>query len=143
MQDIERRLIALESRPVETAFSSVSFTAENPTTMTTLTERVQVLESKVNNLEPSLSTLHSSISSTPLEPPEDVRRKECSTNEPPFIQERSPERRIQSLESWIKASAVSASNPAFNGNFHSGRFWLSERPNSTTHWWAPALDCRR
>ena len=50
--------------------------------MTTLIERVQVLESRVNNLEPSNSTLHSSISSTPLEPPEDHRRKEGSTNEP-------------------------------------------------------------
>ena len=68
LQDIEKRLIALENRPVKTAISNVSFTEENPTTMTTLIERVQVLESKVNNLEPSLSTLHSSISSTPLEP---------------------------------------------------------------------------
>ena len=41
MKDIENRLLALGT---------------------------QVLESKVNNLEPSLSTLHSSISSTPLEP---------------------------------------------------------------------------
>ena len=43
---------------------------------------MQVLESRVNNLEPSNSTLHSSISSTPLEPPEDHKRKEGSTNEP-------------------------------------------------------------
>ena len=114
MQDIERRLTASEGRPVETAISNVSFTEENPTTMTTLIERVQVLESKVNDLEPSLSTLHSSISSTPLEPPEDVRRKEGSTNEPSFVQEKSFERRIESLESWIRAAAVSASNPAFN-----------------------------
>ena len=41
-----------------------------------------MLESKVNNLEPSLSTLHSSISSTPLEPPEDHKRKEGLINEP-------------------------------------------------------------
>ena len=114
MQDIERRLIALENRPVETAISNVSFTEENPTTMTTLIERVQVLESKVNNLEPSLSTLHSSISSTPLEPPEDLRRKEGSSNDPPSVQERSLERRIESLESWIKTSSSSASSPAFN-----------------------------
>ena len=82
MADIEKRLIALETRPVETSISNVSFTEENPTTMTTLIERVQVLESRVNNLEPSNSTLHSSISSTPLEPPEDHRKKEGSTNEP-------------------------------------------------------------
>ena len=82
MADIEKRLIALETRPVETSISNVSFTEENPATMTTLIERVQVLESRVNNLEPSNSTLHSSISSTPLEPPEDHRRKEGSTNEP-------------------------------------------------------------
>ena len=60
----------------------MSFTEENPTTLTTLIERVQVLESRVNNLEPSNSTLHSSISSTPLEPPEDHRRKEGLFNEP-------------------------------------------------------------
>ena len=90
MADIEKRLIALETRPVETSISNVSFTEENPTTMTTLIERVQVLESRVNNLEPSNSTLHSSISSTPLEPPEDHRRKEGYTNEPSSssIQER-------------------------------------------------------
>ena len=82
MADIERRLAALECRPVETTISNVSFTEENPTTLTTLIERVQVLESRVNNLEPSNSTLHSSISSTPLEPPEDHKRKEGSTNEP-------------------------------------------------------------
>ena len=114
MQDIERRLIALENRPVETAILNVSFTEENPTTMTTLIERVQVLESKVNNLEPSLSTLHSSISSTPLEPPEDLRRKEGSSNDPPSVQERSLERRIESLESWIKTSSSSTSSPVFN-----------------------------
>ena len=68
MPDIEKRLIALETRPVETSISDVSFTEENPATMTTLIERVQVLESRVNNLEPSnstMSTLHSSICSTP------------------------------------------------------------------------------
>ena len=75
MQDIDRRLIALESRPVEPIPSSVSYAEDsNPTTMTTLIERIQVLESKVNNLEPTLSTLHSSVSSTPLEPAE-VSRK--------------------------------------------------------------------
>ena len=89
--DIEKRLIALETRPVETSISNVSFTEENPTTMTTLIERVQVLESRVNNLEPSNSTLHSSISSAPLEPPEEHRRKESSVNEPSssYTQERS------------------------------------------------------
>ena len=63
MADIEKRLIALEARPVETSISNVSFTEENPTTLTTLLERVQVFESRVNNLEPSDSTLYSSISS--------------------------------------------------------------------------------
>ena len=33
-------------------------------------------------MEPSLSTLHSLISSTPLEPPEDHKRKEGLINEP-------------------------------------------------------------
>ena len=74
MADIEKRLIALETRPVETSMSSVSFAEENPTTLTKLVERVQVLESSVNNLEPSNSSLHSSISSTPLEPPEDNKK---------------------------------------------------------------------
>ena len=73
MVDIEKRLIALEARPVET--SNVSFTEENPTTLTTLIERVQVLELRVNNLEPSNSTLHSSISSTPLEPRRIIKGK--------------------------------------------------------------------
>ena len=82
MADIQKRLIALETRPVETSISNVSFTEENPTTLTTLIERVQVLESRVNNMEPSLSTLHSSISSAPLEPPEDHKRKEGLSDEP-------------------------------------------------------------
>ena len=59
MVDIEKRLIALETRPVETSISNVSFTEENPTTLTTLIERLQVSESRVNNLEPSNSTLRS------------------------------------------------------------------------------------
>ena len=45
MADIEKRLIALETRPVEPPISNVSFTDENPTTLTTLIERVQVLPS--------------------------------------------------------------------------------------------------
>ena len=60
MADIEKRLIALETRPVETSISNVSFTEENPTTLTTFIERVQVLESEGKQLEPSNSTLHSS-----------------------------------------------------------------------------------
>ena len=79
--DIEKRLIALEIRPVEPSISNVSFMEENPTTLTTLIERVQILESRVNNMEPSLSTLHSSISSTPLEPPEEHKRREGLSNE--------------------------------------------------------------
>ena len=82
MVDIEKRLIALETRPVETSISNMPFADENPTTLTTLIERVQVLESRVNNLERSNSTLHSSISSTPLEPPEDHKKREGSFNEP-------------------------------------------------------------
>ena len=93
--DIEKRLIALESRPVETSISDVSFTEENPTTLTTLIERVQVLESRVNNLEPSHSALHSSISSTPLEPPEDHKRKEGSINKPSSSS--TPERPMLSI----------------------------------------------
>ena len=109
MQDIERRLIALESRPTESALSNVSFADDQvPTAMTTLVERIQVLELKVNNLEPSLSTLHSSISSTPLEPPEGMRKGEGSTNDPsstiPSSQEQTLHRRIENLEAWVKSS---------------------------------------
>ena len=68
-------MIALESRPTESALSNVSFADDPSPTLTTLIERVQVLESKVNNLEPSLSTLQSSISSTPLEPPEGIKER--------------------------------------------------------------------
>ena len=83
MQDIEKRIIALESRPTQSALSNVNFADEHvPTQMTILIERIQVLESKVNNLEPSLSILHSSISLTPLEPPEGVKRGEGSINDP-------------------------------------------------------------
>ena len=107
MQDIEKPLIALESRPIESAHSNVSFAEDpNPTSMTTLIERIQVLESKVSNLEPSLSTLHSSISSTPLKPPEGLRRGEGSTNDPSSItlvtQEMSLDKRIETLEAWVK-----------------------------------------
>ena len=76
IKDIERRLVALEIRPTESALSSVIITDEqNPLPMTTLIERIQVLELKVNNLEPSLSTLHSSISSTPLDSQKAQRKK--------------------------------------------------------------------
>ena len=113
MQDIDRRLIALESRPVEPVLSSVSFAEDsNPTTMTALIERIQVLESKVNNLEPSLSTLHSSISSTPLEPPEESRRKDGSINEPSSGRELSLEKRIEAIESWARTSGVGTSSTA-------------------------------
>ena len=114
MQDIERRFISLESRPVETTLSNVLFAEEpNPATMTTLIERIQVLESKVNNLEPSLSTLHSSISSTPLEPPEDMRKREGSTNEPSSSQEMSLEKRIDVIESWVRSSGMSPASNTF------------------------------
>ena len=83
MQEIEKRLIALESRPIESTVSNVSVAEEPaPTALTTLIERIQVLEAKVNNLEPSLSTLQSSISSTPLDPPEGVKKGEGSINDP-------------------------------------------------------------
>ena len=83
MQDIEKRLIALESRPTESALSNVSSADDSvPTSMTTLIERIQALELKVNNLEPPLSTLHSSISSTPLDPPEGMRKGEGSISDP-------------------------------------------------------------
>ena len=104
MLDIEKRLIALETRPAETSISNVSFTEENPTTMTTLIERVQVLESRVNNLEPSNSTLRSFISSAPLEPPEDHRRRESSVNLQRLLPQRSEEKvRKHSLFSVSKA----------------------------------------
>ena len=61
MQDIERRLIALESRPTESALSNVSFADDQiPTPMTTLIERIQVLEL-------SFGTSTSSTPSTSLE----------------------------------------------------------------------------
>ena len=109
LQDIERRLIALESRPTESALSTTTFADEHtPTPMTTLIERIQVLESKVNNLEPSLPTLHSSISSTPLDPPEGVREGDGSLNDPSsthiLSQEQSLQRRIENLEAWVKSS---------------------------------------
>ena len=113
MQDIERRLVALENRPVETAISNVSFAEENPSTMTTLTERVQVLESKVNNLEPSISTLESLISSTPLEPPEEHRSKEGLSNDSSFSQEKSLEKRIDAIESLVKTFASGTSSNTF------------------------------
>ena len=47
MADIEKRLMTLESQPVETSISNVSFSEENPTTLTTLIKRVQVLKSRV------------------------------------------------------------------------------------------------
>ena len=71
----------------------------------------------MNNLEPSLSTLHSSISSTPLEPPDDHKGKEGPSNEPSSSsQEISLERRVESLESWIKASSVNPSSPILKYN---------------------------
>ena len=108
MADIERRLIALETRLVETSISNVSFTEENPATMPTLIERVQVSESRVNYLEPSNSTLHSSMSSTPLEPPEDQKRKEGLTNEPSSssTQDRPIVSITQTYDGWIGGKAL-------------------------------------
>ena len=97
MQDIDRWLIALESRLVEPTLSSVSFAEDpNPTTMTTLIERIQVLESKVNNLEPSLFDSTFIYIIYPSWPPEELRRKDGSTNEPSSSQEMSLEKRIES-----------------------------------------------
>ena len=116
MQDIEKRLIALESRPIETALSNVSFADDpSPTAMTTLIERIQVLESKVNNLEPSLSTLQSSISSAPLEPPEEIKKGEGSINDPSSTplstQESSIYKRNETLEAWVKSCSGGIPNP--------------------------------
>ena len=98
---------------METAISNVSFAEENPSTMTTLIKRVQVLESKVNNLEPSLSTLHSSISSTPLEPPEEHKKRGGLTDDPSSSQEESLEKRMNALELWARASATGTSSNTF------------------------------
>ena len=69
--------------------------------MTTLIERIQVLESKVNNLEPSLSTLHSYISSGPLEPSEGARREEGQTNDTTSAGQLSHEQTLQKrIETW-------------------------------------------
>ena len=113
MQDIERRLVALENRPVETAISNVSFDEENPSTMTTLIERVQILESKVNNLEPSILTLQSSISSTPLEPPEQYKSKKGPSKDSSFSQEIPLEKRIDAIESLVKTFASGTSSNTF------------------------------
>ena len=55
------RLTALEEGSVEAASSVVTFSAEEASTtplgIATLVERVQILESKVNSLEPSISSL--------------------------------------------------------------------------------------
>ena len=73
--ELERRLNSLESRSVGVASSVVTFSAEESSTAPTLgiatlvLERVQVFEAKVNNLEPSLSTLQSYSSSGPTGPP--------------------------------------------------------------------------
>ena len=108
MQDIEKRLIALESRPIESTVSNISFAEEPaPTALTTLIERIQVLEAKVNNLEPSLSTLHSSISSTPLDPPKGARKGEGSVNDPsvnPLLpSDVVMSKRLEALEAWVKS----------------------------------------
>ena len=127
MQDIEKRLIALESRPTETALSNVSFADETvPPSLTTLIERSQALESKVNNLEPSLSTLHSSISS-PLEPPEGLRKGEGSISDPSsthlLSQEQTFQKRIETLEAWIKSytGGIPSNTLGFSINEMEGR----------------------
>ena len=108
MKDIERRLIALEIRPTAATLSNVTF-SEEPTSlpMTTLIGRISILESKVNNLEPSLSTLHSSISSAPLDPPEGTRREDGQANEPSLAssltQEQTVQKRIENLEAWVRS----------------------------------------
>ena len=108
MKDIERRLVALEIRPTESALSNVTFAEEqSPLPITTLIERIQVLESKVNNLEPSLSTLHSFISSTPLEPPEGTKKEDGPSTDPASgpssTQDQALQRRNENLEAWVKS----------------------------------------
>ena len=98
-----------------------------PTPMTTLIERIQVLESKVNNLEPSLSTLHSSISSTPLDPPEGMRKGDGSINDPSSThllpQEQALHKRIETLEAWVRSytGGVQTSALGFTMNELEGR----------------------
>ena len=77
---LKKRLIALESRPTESALSNVSFADDPSPTAVDYIDRnaFKFLESKVNNL----ATLQSSISSTPLEPPEGMRKGEGPTNDP-------------------------------------------------------------
>ena len=67
----------------------------------------------MGNLEPSLSTLHSSISSTPLDPPEDLRKMEGSSNEPSSSQEMTLEKRIEAIELWVKTSGTPAVSNTF------------------------------
>ena len=81
----------------------------NGDTFSHVSEQVQMLESRVNNIEPSLSTLHSSLSSMPLEPSENLKRKEGLINEPSssFIQERPTLRVINTSTGAINILCVS------------------------------------
>ena len=100
MEDVEKRLVALELRPTENASSSVTFGDEPPLTpMTTIIERIQILESKESSLEPSLSTLHSSISSTPWDPPEGAKKEDGPSIDPTSsIQDQPLQKRVENLE---------------------------------------------
>ena len=104
MQTIEDDLTALQTM-MQIGTSRNVRGRSGPTPMTTLMERIQVLESKVNNLEPSLSTLQSSISSTPLDPPEGMRKGDGSINDHSSThllpQEQALHKRIETLEAWV------------------------------------------
>ena len=56
-------------------------------------------------MEPSLSTLQSSISSTPLDPPEGVKKGEGSINDPSLIplvpSDVVLSKRVEVLEAWV------------------------------------------
>ena len=90
---------------MEQTSSSATFSEEpSQLDITTLIERVPVLELKLKNLEPSLSSLHSSISSGPLEPPEGVKKEEGQGAESTSaVQEQTLQRRIENLETWVRS----------------------------------------
>ena len=71
--DLEKRLAALEEKPIEAVSSRVTFAPREETQppkcgIATLLERIRVLEWKAQLLEPT-STLHSSSSSGPTDLP--------------------------------------------------------------------------
>ena len=80
----------------------------------------------MNNLEPSISTLQSSISSTPLEPADEHRSKEGPSKDSSFSQEVPLQKRIGAIESLVKTfTSFGGSNSLSFGNFGEAPLRLS------------------